>query len=748
MTSPAAPPTTMTPTTADPVPLAANAAGFTVLHVANDEDVLLRPAGANDPDSGRVAVRVRPGMRRTDWLTRDLLAALGVDFGVTGSGRNADENLQLLPVRLVARRITDVLVGSAESLTPTMLTDLVLLAAAARTRLWLVTAPPVAEAVTIALGDWCAVEMTVGDATAAWPGLLVDPDGTPADATAPADNLPARLADPGEPRHLPLVDATTLLAASRRLLTTAEAGWVHRRLAAAVSGASHELSTDPDPAADPTNAIAAWLLDRYDSAGTLTQFLCDVRGLQVAGLWRGLLIQVDVPALLGTAAAAPSAAARTPAVWRRLRAYRLPVRAAACALASARLGSSAICALTVADVAPDGATVTTDGITVVIEPDAAAYVAEQRLLRLASGAVPGAPLLTTSTGSELSHKGLARLLSEARTELGVVVTSRLVERRAPDTATTLRRWGVAVTSIGPKVPGTPDTTTPAASQPTADTGTPSAAVPLLDVALLRRRKMELRLSRNDIAKHLGVTTAVVGRLESGVNHAEQPLGLLLRLAGMLGVDLADLLPHRRASATRPNVVASENAGADDRGEGPEDVRLLGAALHTLAVLVPVESLADVLGWDAARLATAINGLELAAPAVGLRVHRLQNRVSLVRATDALPAEALAAVLRYDAARTGLDTTQARLVHAALTRAVTDPTGRGGRGGRHMLARSNAEKVAAGSLGGAGMLTTDDAGDLCLTDDAAVSLLVPPQPRPGRDVPTDAHAALDPAQEAQ
>jgi hypothetical protein len=66
----------------------------------------------------------------------------------------------------------------------------------------------------------------------------------------------------------------------------------------------------------------------------------------------------------------------------------------------------------------------------------------------------------------------------------------------------------------------------------------------------------------------------------------------------------------------------------------------------------------------------------------------------------------------------------------------------------MLVRSNAEKVAAGSLAGAGILTDDDVGDLRLTDDAAVSLLVPPQPRPGPDVPADAHAALDPAQEAQ
>jgi len=107
------------------------------------------------------------------------------------------------------------------------------------------------------------------------------------------------------------------------------------------------------------------------------------------------------------------------------------------------------------------------------------------------------------------------------------------------------------------------------------------------------------------------------------------------------------------------------------------------------------------------------------------VHRLYNRVSLARAADALPAEELAAVLRYDAARTGLNPTQARLVHAALARAIEPPTGRGG---RHMLAGSNAERVAAASLVGADILTTDDVGDLALHPDAAASLLVPSEQR--------------------
>ncbi|UOY01642.1 helix-turn-helix domain-containing protein [Blastococcus sp. PRF04-17] len=688
--------------TAPPVHLPA---GFTVLHVPDDDAAIRQVAAANDPDAGRIAVRVRPGMRRLDWLCRDLLTALGVDLTVSGTGRNADENQQLLPVRLAIQQIGDILIAGAEQLTPAMIADLALLAAAAHARLWLVTCPPVTTTVTDALADWCATEVSPATAATAWPGLL-----DRSSARRPTASVPVGPAEPTEPRRLPLVDATTLLASCRALLPAEQAAWVQARVRAAVADAGRRL----DDSGAEAEVVAGWLLNRYDSAGTLTQFVTDLRGLQIAALWRGALVQVDVPTLLGTAAASPSAAARTPQLWRRLRAYRLPVRGAASALAAARLGSTEICAATIADTAEDGSWVRVAGRTITVEPGAAEYVAAQRLLRVAAGAPDSAPLLATSTGAPQSDKGLARLLSEVRTELGVVVTSRLVERTAPDAATTLRRWGVTVTPIGAPVPAEPDTA-PVTAPAIAPTAPSPETLPLLDVELICRRRSELRLSRRDVAKHLGVTTAVVSRLESGVNHAEQPLALLLRLAELLGVDLADLLP-------RPARTSLNGPGATVIAEpAQQDARRLGAALHTLGVLVPGETLAEVLGWDSARFSAAVDALTAAAPATGLRVHRLQNRLSLVRDVDALPTEELQAVRRYDAVRAGLDRTQAHLVHEALTRTIVPAAGRGG---RHMIARSNAEKVAAASLVGAGILTTDGVGDLALHPDAAYSLLVP------------------------
>jgi hypothetical protein len=143
-----------------------------VVHVANDDGAVLRIGDANDADAGRIAIRARPGVRRVGWLSRDLLAGLGVDFTVSGAGRNDDENLQLLPVRLAASRISDILVDDVELIPSPMVGDLAVLAAGAGIRLWLVTRPPVNQETMAALADWCAAEVGMAAVAAWWPYLL------------------------------------------------------------------------------------------------------------------------------------------------------------------------------------------------------------------------------------------------------------------------------------------------------------------------------------------------------------------------------------------------------------------------------------------------------------------------------------------------------------------------------------------------------------------------------------------------
>lgn len=136
---------------------------------------------------------------------------------------------------------------------------------------------------------------------------------------------------------------------------------------------------------------------------------------------------------------------------------------------------------------------------------------------------------------------------------------------------------------------------------------------------------------------------------------------------------------------------------------------------------PVATLARVLRWDVPRLLAALTDLESHALASGLRVHRQQDRVSLVRDDTALPNAGLQSVLRYETTRNGLNDAQARLVVEALERWMG---GAPGVGGHHMLIRGNNVRVAAAALVGAGVLTGDENGDVMLTRDAAVSLLAP------------------------
>jgi DNA-binding XRE family transcriptional regulator len=231
----------------------------------------------------------------------------------------------------------------------------------------------------------------------------------------------------------------------------------------------------------------------------------------------------------------------------------------------------------------------------------------------------------------------------------------------------------------------------------------------MNVDLLRRRRMELRRSRNELAQALGVTGQAIARLEDGSNHADQPLGVLARLADALAVDLPTLFSPGTTAVSA--VATTEACGTD--------TAVVGSALHAADTPVPVAMLARTLGWDLPRLERALNALGGAATAVGLRLDRSGGLVALVRAAEPLTTEQLVALGRHRVATRGLDATAARLVVECLRRAVTAPMkATSGSGG---LLRGNADRVAAGVLGNADLVRADDHGDIELTAGAARAL---------------------------
>jgi transcriptional regulator with XRE-family HTH domain len=245
--------------------------------------------------------------------------------------------------------------------------------------------------------------------------------------------------------------------------------------------------------------------------------------------------------------------------------------------------------------------------------------------------------------------------------------------------------------------------------------------PLLNTDLLRRRRIELRKSRRDLAQALGVAGAAIAGLENGTNHADQTLGTLAKLAETLAVDLPTLLTGAARTPARFSQQAVGQIPSQQPSQADADRATLGAALHAAANPVSAAALADALGWTLPRLTRALDSLAAVAPTVGLRIDTSGGMVALVRAAEPLTSAQLTGVLRRVVSR-GIETTAARLICAALGRAVCAAPGRAGSGG---LLRGNADRVAAGLLVNADLLALEEHGDVELTPATRTALYLPP-----------------------
>lgn len=228
---------------------------------------------------------------------------------------------------------------------------------------------------------------------------------------------------------------------------------------------------------------------------------------------------------------------------------------------------------------------------------------------------------------------------------------------------------------------------------------------IVDADRVRRRRAELGLTVRGLAKHLKVTGAVVTRLESGDNHPDLPLGLLVRLAEVLAVDLPTLLVQSRPAC-------------DAVPDADQDARTVGAALVADGTLVPLGALAEAFDWTLQRTEAAIEALEARLPDVGMRVHRLRDQVAVVRAVEPISRAALGQLTRKHLHRTAISLSEARIVFRLAS--GTPPRDPG-----------NSERVAIGVLANAGLLEPDPAGaaEMRLSEDVRFSLLLDEAPDP-------------------
>jgi len=420
-----------------------------------EEDIArrLRVADLTDLDAGRVAVLVRPNPRSRAWLTGDLLVALGVQPAASDTGKDEDRDWLLAHVWLVTHDVRDLIVARAEWLPPDVLTELLLLAAGAGLRLWLLTSPPRSDEQVATLDGWDADELDWDVFRSHWesqvPALLGGYSAQPVDDEAAA--TPAAGAQKDDlPGLLPDDDFPTFRPACRAVLTGAQFAILDARLGAEVR---HMLSWAGGLAQPVTpEVLAEELRDRYDRCATVADLLITARAAQVALFSLGWFVQIDLVRFAGTAAHAPRRAGRTAALWRTLRMYRQPDRGSVCALAGAGLDLGAIAVLRCADITADGSTVTADGRSWTVEDDARVYLRAQLLLRTSQCAGPDDPLLAGRADTALSERRLATLITNVRMETGLIVASRLIARERPSADRWYTQWGICAQPLVPKAP--------------------------------------------------------------------------------------------------------------------------------------------------------------------------------------------------------------------------------------------------------------------------------------------------------
>lgn len=139
---------------------------------------------------------------------------------------------------------------------------------------------------------------------------------------------------------------------------------------------------------------------------------------------------------------------------------------------------------------------------------------------------------------------------------------------------------------------------------------------VLDVDRLVARRIELRLSQAQLARAIGRRGQVIARLEQGLSHEGVTLGLLRRLADVLGLEPEDLLagsPPPSGSAT-PGLLAR-----------------LGALLSAMDEPAPLEAAAAVLNVTLDELRATGCLLDERVKVYGMAVCISAGRISLTSA---------------------------------------------------------------------------------------------------------------------
>lgn len=414
-------------------------------------------AGLNRPEDGVLSLRARPTTRRNGWMSKDLLAAMGKRFDVSGKLRNDQEYTALVPVWLAAHDISDVVISGVETLLLDHLHHLALLAHGSGVRLWLVADHVASAALHELAAAWPMFGMSRRDFDAHWSALPEQPE------TAEG------LAGLGQdwPAEVPYVDFPVFLSEARSRLAPDEAEAVASGFLKAFEETHRILEAGDDEVLDE-DTVADMLRTLLRDCTTRPEMVTCVRAFQTAAFVDRWLVLVDLDTFLSSGSDHLAALAANPETWRSLRAYTQPYRAAACALVAAGADLDSLESLRLADLLDNrlGTDLALDRLPAPGDADAACssnggsadgldlprgsevFVRALVLQRLAGGATADDNVFYDGS-DQVGPRTLGRALDAAATELGLVFSTGPVRRKTETPKQWRQRHGVSVQHIDP-----------------------------------------------------------------------------------------------------------------------------------------------------------------------------------------------------------------------------------------------------------------------------------------------------------
>jgi hypothetical protein len=154
----------------------------------------------------------------------------------------------------------------------------------------------------------------------------------------------------------------------------------------------------------------------------------------------------------------------------------------------------------------------------------------------------------------------------------------------------------------------------------------------IDQTLLLDRLLNFALAERPLVDHTGIPQASIREAKhSGVLDGRVTLAQATRLADRIGVTLTELLTPQTMA-----VDANATTNAHDTADAQADAQVLVPLLHELPHLVHVLTLARALGWDAARIESAITAADTALATSGLAIQRIRGQLKLRPATPLEP----------------------------------------------------------------------------------------------------------------